>query len=220
MSRKKLTANTPKFRREPAEQRREDLIQATLLLIAEHGVHGATVRAIAQRADVTQGLIRYYFSTKEDLITAAYERHMGHMTELISAATDLADASAKERLGAFVAASLKAPVVNPSSVTVWASFLHKVREDERIREMHEQTYSEFRDRLEGLIRETLAEADVAVTEMDLRRMSIASNAVIDGLWMEGSALPGMFAPGELPSIGLNSVGAIIGVELADVAGCS
>ena len=66
-----MPGSTQKFRREPAEQRKDDLIQATLSLIAEQGVRAATVRAIAKRADVTQGLIRHYFSTKHDLILAA-----------------------------------------------------------------------------------------------------------------------------------------------------
>ena len=65
-----------KFKRESAEARKEALILATLELVAENGVRGATVRGIAQRADVTQGLIRHYFSSKEELIIAAYEHHM------------------------------------------------------------------------------------------------------------------------------------------------
>lgn len=217
---KLVAATLPKFRREPAEQRRHDLIRATLSLIAEHGVRGATVRAIAERADVTQGMIRHHFATKDDLIVAAYRNHMGRLTDLTSASTGPAASNARERLAAFVVASLTPPVVDASSISIWASFLNKVREDERMREMHEQTYNEFRDRLEGLIRDAMTEANVAKTAPELRRLAIASNAVIDGLWLEGGALPGAFAPGELPAIGLESVGAIIGLELINTAGAS
>ena len=38
-------------------------------------------------------------------------------------------------------------------------------------------------------------------------------ALIDGLWVEGSLLPAAFAPGEVITIGLASVGAILGVDL-------
>lgn len=210
-----MTEATPKFRREPAESRKLDLIQATLALIAKHGVRGATVRAIAERAEVTQGLIRHYFSAKEDLIVAAYEFHMGRMTDLTSASIDPAGCSAKECLASFVVASLTPPVVDPSSVTIWASFLNMVREDERMRKTHEKTYYQFRDRLEGLIRDALTEAGTATTKKEVKRMAIASNAVLDGLWMEGSALPGAFELSELPAIGLRSVGAIIGIELEE-----
>jgi AcrR family transcriptional regulator len=215
-----MSESEPKFRREPAWQRRDALIQATLSLIAEQGVRGATVRAIAKRADVTPGLIRHHFSSKEDLITAAYERHMSNMTDLTSAPAALVDTSARERLIAFVEAALKPPVVDAGSVTLWASFLNKVREDARMREIHEQTYHDFRDRLEALISGALTEAGITATSRDLHRMAIACNAVIDGLWMEGGALPGAFEPGELPGIGVKSVGAIIGIAMGNTEGQS
>ncbi len=188
---------------------------AALALIAEHGVRGATVRAIADRADVTQGLIRHYFSSKEDLISAAYAYHMSRMTNLTAAPDVPEGASARTRLAVFVTAGLSPPVVDPASVSLWASFLNKVREDARMRKIHEQTYHDFRDRLEGLIAKALTEAGIAATPARHRQLAIACNAVIDGLWMEGGALPGAFEPGELPEIGLQSVGAIIGIDLRE-----
>ncbi|WP_120499754.1 TetR/AcrR family transcriptional regulator [Roseovarius sp. EL26] len=213
-----MSETTPKFRREPAELRKEALIQATLSLISEQGVRGATVRAIAERAEVTQGLIRHYFKTKEDLILAAYETHMSHMTNQTSELSVGAYATGKARLAAFVVAGLTAPVVDANSVSLWASFLNKVREDPRMQAIHEQTYHDFRDRLEALISEALVEAQIPATPQKLRGLAIACNAVIDGLWLEGGALPGAFEPGELPEIGLESVGAIIGLELATTEG--
>lgn len=210
-----VSDNAPKFRREPARLRREALIDATLSLIAEHGVRGATVRAIATRAQVTQGMIRHHFSSKEDLISAAYEHHMNHMTDLTSAPVDHVEGSARARLIAFVEASLTPPVVDAGSVTLWASFLNKVHEDTQMRIIHERTYYEFRDRLEALIAAVLDEADIVATPRDLRLLAIACNAVIDGLWMEGGALAGAFEPGELPRIGIRSVGAIIGIDLQE-----
>jgi TetR/AcrR family transcriptional regulator, transcriptional repressor of bet genes len=53
-----------KFRREGEERRREALMaQRRWNLMAEGGVSGATVRAIAERAGVTPGLIRHYFES-------------------------------------------------------------------------------------------------------------------------------------------------------------
>jgi|TARA_B110000211_G_C13537688_1_gene317964 hypothetical protein len=88
-----------------------------------------------------------------------------------------------------------------------------VREDARMHAIHQQTYRDFCDRLEVLIGAALDEAKIGTTAPQLRRLGIACNAVIDGLWMEGSALPGAFKPGELPQIGLKSIGAIIGMDL-------
>ena len=202
-----------KFKRESAEARREALIRAALDLVAEHGVRGATVRGIAERADVTQGLIRHYFRSKEDLITAAYEYHMTQMTDLTEGPASQLRGAARDRLVAFVVASLTAPVVDPQSIALWASFLNKVQNDPAMKAIHARTYADFRDRLEALIAAALDEAGQAPEAGRLRHLAIACNAVIDGLWLEGGALPDAFEPDELPKIGLTSVGAIVGLNL-------
>lgn len=206
-----------KFKRESAETRKEALIQATLELVAENGVRGATVRAIAERAEVTQGLIRHYFTTKEELITAAYEHHMNAMTDQTMAPAAGVEGSARARLAAFVIASLTPPVVDPRAIALWASFLNKVQHDPQMKATHERTYAYFRDHLEGLIDAALHEADDAPAPARLRQLAIACNAVIDGLWLEGGALPDAFTPGELVEIGLQSVAALTGLNLEQEA---
>ncbi|EDZ45867.1 TetR/AcrR family transcriptional regulator [Leisingera daeponensis] len=206
-----------KFKRESAGTRKEALILATLELVAENGVRGATVRGIAERADVTQGLIRHYFSSKEELIIAAYEHHMTAMTDQTFAPAAGADGTALDRLTAFVTASLTPPVVDPRSIALWASFLNKVQQDEQMKATHERTYGYFRDFLEGLIAAALQEAGRPAAPARLRQLAIACNAVIDGLWLEGGALPDAFAPGELADIGRQSVAAITGLNLEQEA---
>ena len=48
---------------------------------------------------------------------------------------------------------------------------------------------------------------------EARRPAIACNAVLDGLWLEGGALPDAFDADELVRIGLSWVGAILGMTL-------
>ena len=138
---------------------------------------------------------------------------MRRMTEMTAAGAERAGATALARLAGFVAAGLAPPVLDPGAVTLWAGFLNKVREDARMRGIHDRTYRDFRDRLEGLIGAALRAAGRDPGATELRRLAIACNAVMDGLWMEGGALPDAFEEGELPLIGLEAVGAIIGLDL-------
>lgn len=202
-----------KFKRASAEERKEALIEATLELVAEKGVRGATVRDIAERADVTQGLIRHYFSSKEELMTAAYEHHMVRITDLTSAPLKEISADASGRLAAFVSASLRPPVMEPTAVALWAGFLNKVQQDAHMRQIHQRTYDYFRHKLAEMIAAALEEAGRPASPARLHHLAVACNAVIDGLWMEGGALPEIFAEDELPEIGLESVGAILGLNL-------
>ncbi|WP_136660663.1 TetR family transcriptional regulator C-terminal domain-containing protein [Nitratireductor sp. XY-223] len=208
-----MSAERRKFKHEPPDRRKLDLIEAALSLIAEKGVKGATVRDISRRAEVTQGLIRHYFSSKEDLIVAAYRYHMTQMTEVTYTSASQIDGTATERLAAFVQASLTPPVVSPRAVALWASFLVQLQQDANVKTTHEQTYTEFRDHLEDLIGAALKEAGCSVSQGRLRYLATACNAVIDGLWLEGGALPHAFAAGELPDIGLQSIGSIIAIDL-------
>lgn len=198
------------YRREAEAKRREALIEATLALVAEGGAANATVRSIAQRAGVTAGLIRHYFQSKDHLVTAAYRHLMDRMTADSIAVLQAAPHDSRARLAAFVAASLKPPVVDPEALTLWATFMQETQRDAVMRDTHAQTYLGFRDKLQGLI------ADLPGTRepRELRRLAIACNAVIDGLWMEGCALPEAFERGELVELGIRAVGAILGTDLS------
>jgi TetR/AcrR family transcriptional repressor of bet genes len=206
----RMTADRRPYRRESEDSRREALIAATQALVAEGGPRAATVRAIAERAGVTPGLIRHYFGSKDDLSRAAYRALVDGMTDKGTDALMGAGASPVERLAVFVAAALRPPVMDAAAVGLWAGYLHTVQADPALLALHEKGYLRYRDMLQGLIAD-LGRAGVAAPQ--LRQEAIACNAVIDGLWLEGGVLPHGFAPGELVRIGLTSVGAILGVDL-------
>jgi hypothetical protein len=86
-----------------------------------------------------------------------------------------------------------------------------------MRAVHAQTYHDFRDRLERLIVAALEEAGRSPDAGQARRLAIACNAVIDGLWLEGGALPEAFEPDELTGIALTAVGAILQLDLEEAA---
>jgi len=56
--------------------RRTHILDATLDVIAEHGVAGTTHRHIAARAGVPLGSITYHFASLTDLQTQAFARHV------------------------------------------------------------------------------------------------------------------------------------------------
>ncbi|MBC7737235.1 MAG: TetR family transcriptional regulator C-terminal domain-containing protein [Candidatus Saccharibacteria bacterium] len=205
-----MVAQRRPYHREAEDKRRQALIDAALALVSEGGAATATVRAIAERAGVTPGLIRHYFSGKDQLIATAY-RHL--MTDMIDGSTsvlDYAPADPLARLAAFVAASLRAPVVDRDAVTRWAFFLQETRRSAEMLDIHRQTYLGFRDNLQSLI----AALPQQRTEAELRQLAIACNAVIDGLWLEGGTLPDAFAKDELVHIGIRSISALLGCNLS------
>ncbi|MBM6591396.1 TetR family transcriptional regulator C-terminal domain-containing protein [Brevibacterium sp. RIT 803] len=54
------------------DQRRRELVEATLRIIVDQGLAGATMRDIAAESGFANGVIKSYFASKSDLLAATY----------------------------------------------------------------------------------------------------------------------------------------------------
>lgn len=69
-----------RVRRTKAEQRAETLeqiVDAAEYLFSKHGLHGVTLREVAQRVGVHTTLLHYYFDDKRQLFEAVFARRAG-----------------------------------------------------------------------------------------------------------------------------------------------
>lgn len=201
------------FSRETPEQRREDLIRATLEMIGEGGAKAASVRNIAARADVTLGLIRHYFSTKEDLIHAAYEVYLNNLIDLSMAPDQNPDISASDRLRGVIEANFTPPVLLPQSVTLWAAFIEMTGQSPEMGRVHARIYTGARKRLQALIHDVLTEAGRDPDQGLCHDMAVACNAVINGLWIEAVRMPPSAEDRPPAPVALMAISAIVGVDL-------
>ena len=94
---------TEKTFTDKGENIKEKLIEITARILREKGFKSATVRAITKEAKVNIAAIRYYFGSKEELISAALEYMMSSL-ENISAYLDDSRLTAKERLKKYILA--------------------------------------------------------------------------------------------------------------------
>lgn len=200
------------FTREGEDQRRQDLVDATLTCIATLGMERTTVREIAIKAGVTAGLIRHYFASKDDLVLAAYTHYVEQIT---AQSRDAVDESADplQRLATFVRTSLTPPVVDQTKLSLWAGFIEHVRTNSAMAAVHRQGYLDSRDDATALIRAALIKSGQQPDAAMLRRNSIALNAVIDGLWLEGSMSPEQFKTGEIVTVAFAAIEALLQLKL-------
>ncbi|MFD0900918.1 TetR/AcrR family transcriptional regulator [Actinomadura sediminis] len=70
----------------PAAERRPQLVEAAIGLMARKGVEAASTRAIAAELGVAQATVHYTFGTKRDLYGAIVERLAGEMIDRVCAA--------------------------------------------------------------------------------------------------------------------------------------
>jgi TetR/AcrR family transcriptional repressor of bet genes len=201
------------FTAEGVETRRKELLDATLESIASLGLEGATVRVIATRAGVTPGLIRHYFVSKELMFQAAYSRLIERMFESALSIAETGGPRAKDRLRAYLMASFRSPIVDQSNLTLWSTFISQLSVDPALAAIHRETYVQARNRLQEYIVETMQEEGKPLSDDEARRMAISINGMIDGLWLEGTMAPDLFADGELALVAVTSVERLLDVAL-------
>jgi DNA-binding transcriptional regulator YbjK len=76
-------------RQQRGEERRQQLVEATLRIIEEDGLEGVTHRRVADAAGVPLAATTYYFSSKEDLMQAAMETLIAREAANLRLITDL-----------------------------------------------------------------------------------------------------------------------------------
>jgi len=76
-------ARQARVRRLPPEERREQIVQAVLGVVAEYGVPEATIARIAKAADVSEGTLYVYFTSRKEMLVAALESILDEMYRLI-----------------------------------------------------------------------------------------------------------------------------------------
>src|SRR5690242_21558941 len=98
-----LPLRRPPRPRRTDPQRKELILDASIAVLATHGVAGTTHRLIAAAADVPLGSLTYHFAGLDDLreqaftrlserVSASYEAHFTDVTstaDLVDAVTDL-----------------------------------------------------------------------------------------------------------------------------------
>ena len=172
-------ARPTRIRRVDSEDaRRRQLIEATVDAIGDVGFNATTIAEIARRADVSTGLVSFYFGDKDGLLEAT----LRHLARDLSrgVAVRLRDAATpRDRVQAVIDGNLGATQFQRRIATVWLAFWGQVPHSPRFARVQRAYQRRIASNLAAALRPVLArEEAVAMAE------SIA--AMIDGLWLRAT----------------------------------
>lgn len=122
-----------------AEERRKQILRATLKAICEKGFTVVTLQDIADYADVSKGVISYYFENKEDVFYHLLEWMTDRIFQNEYAAIQK-ESKAIDKMRAYVNAAFKSPEDNRIFYRVYLEFLAQVNQNERFREVNNSFY--------------------------------------------------------------------------------
>lgn len=83
-----MTSKPARSRRLPPEERRRQILQGVIAVVAEHGVLGATVARIAAAADVSEGTLYVHFASRNEMLVAALDSIFMQMSGLIESSPE------------------------------------------------------------------------------------------------------------------------------------
>jgi TetR/AcrR family transcriptional regulator, transcriptional repressor of bet genes len=161
------------------EVRRAQLIDATLHTIDEAGLSGTTLALVAQRANISTGIVSHYFGDKNGLIEAT----MRHVLRDLWAATARRRVATKSdprsRLRAVVAANFDVSQISAPVMKTWLAFWAQ--------SMHEPSLKRLQHvNTRRLYSNLCAEFVKAMPRPAARRAASGLAAMIDGLWLRGA----------------------------------
>lgn len=176
------------------DRRAQDLIDACVRALAQHGAGGVSVRNICADAGVSPGLLRHYFDGIDDLVAATYAHVGAAVAEALDVAVAAAGAEPRARLAAYVNASFRPPIATQDLLATWLAFWSLVKSEPAIATLHRDIYAGYRVVLEALL------LDAGMAAADVGQAAIAITALVDGLWLELSLEAGVFGAEEAAAI--------------------
>lgn len=201
------------YRHAPEGDRRQELIEATLECIAELGIQSTTVRAVAAKAGVSNGLIRHHFENKANLIVAAYRRTMELITEAAFEVLASKEGTPHQRLNRFVRVALGGQASEYRMISLWATFISQIGVDPVIASLRSQEYLSLRRATEALIAEVFEAEGRNPSKEEVEQMAIVANAVLDGLWIEACLDETGKTVEQMIDLGINAFETLMNVKL-------
>jgi betaine-aldehyde dehydrogenase len=173
--------DTTLARAEVEDQRRRQLIDATIETLADVGFSACTLGEIARRAGVSPGLVAHYFGDKDGLLEATL-RHL--VTRLgRSAARRLSGVrDPRARVQAVIDANLSPEEFERRTASVWLAFWGQVIHSARFRRLQVIYQRRMISNLRHALRRLLP-------SQEAENLAALLASVIDGLWL-GATLSG------------------------------
>lgn len=166
------------------EIRRQDLVKAAYLTLKDNGMQGLTIKKVAERAQMSPGIVHHYFKDKRELTEATIRYSNGLISkraiEYLNTAT-----TPDQRLYAVIQANFDPDIYEPRLAQTWLSYCAAVADEPVFGRIQRALRRRLISNLVSPLRQLAASDDV-------RAIAHQIAVMIDGLWvqrgMDGEAI--------------------------------
>lgn len=179
----------------PIEQRRRELTETAVTVMARDGAWALTTRALAKEAGVPHGSVHYAFSSKDELMRSVMRLDLTHLSDLVQTQHDRQmhgpDDVAAAVAGLF-AAYADSVLADPNTEIAYFELSLMAARDERLRDLTVQSHQEYRrimvTLLSGLAEQASLRWEVDVVLVAEQAMTLMFGAALSWLEQRDDAL--------------------------------
>lgn len=163
------------------EQRRQQLIAATIRSVARHGLSNSTLAKVAQEAKLSPGIVSFYFTGKDQLLLAALKSLSDEFMLQLENSLAASGTDPGENLEALVDTMLAPELSAPDKVAVWYAYWGESQARADYMQLCGERDEAYHKALLALCRQ-LAESAPEGHLIDVEAVTLALLGLLDQLW--------------------------------------
>jgi len=176
-----LVEKTNPKRTAARQERRQQLIDATMKCIAKKGMGSMTLSDVAGTAGLSQGIVNLHFESKDNLLNETLRYLADEYRTQFDRALQRSGPAPADKLNALMELDLRPSICDRRKVAVWFAFWGEVKS----RPAYQRICGEF-DRyydtvVEDLCRDIIAEG--GYEHLNPAAMALALMSLTNGLWL-------------------------------------
>jgi TetR/AcrR family transcriptional regulator, transcriptional repressor of bet genes len=176
------------------EERRAQIVEGLLSVMAEDGYERASIAAIARAADLAPGLLHYHFEKKQQILVALVERLARDLERRVETRLERAGDDPRKRLFALVDAFVALDEdADPRAVSAWVVIGAEAVRQPEVRELYAAALRRSLDTTRDVVTAALRAEEKSTR--NATRIAAAILAAIEGSYQIAAAAPGLLPVG-------------------------
>jgi len=173
----------PRTKRRTAskQERKDQLIKATIRSIAKNGLSVTTMSTVAREAGLSQGIINLHFQSKDRLLEETLRYVVDEYRAAWFGALEKGGDTAAEKLTALLKVDFEKRICHRNKLAVWFAFWGESRSRPTYRQICAEWDLEYRDVLTGLCEEIIQDGGYS-SRADF--VAYGLSAMSEGLWLD------------------------------------
>jgi len=163
------------------EERRRQLIDATMKCIARKGMGSTTLGDVAKEAGLSQGIVNLHFKSKDNLLKETLSTLAGEYRDKFDKALERSDPRPADKLLALMEHDIRPSICNQRKLAIWFAFWGEVKSRPTYRRLCDEWDGYYDEVVASLCEELIADGGYQNIEATTAANALAS--MTNGLWL-------------------------------------